>query len=494
MNKPRKSPKAAFQTAPAMNKSSSRRSSKKVKSKMQALHHQMSERFEKGTLRAALTASARLLDQERTNSQHLKMLAQLGVGMLVSKFVNSVDDYMSHYERTELPDEEIRPGFELGVMKKQKISLNLHMDEDKQMKTAKALYKTQSFPVFDSQSSKYSGDRALSLLSSEAGYNRQGVWAPLGVDYVPPTSGSSVLSTDVQYQTFNYTMFELFGELTRRYVTSEITTWLGDSANNSADIYFPVNKINDVITFSNYNKFLPVDFKVYVCECKSQTGLTPQKAWFSTDVDTSGQPMTPDYSYTPTELTGFTGAGYSTPFDWTTESAVHIAATPFFSPQFRQLWDVIDVVKFQLEPSDKMELTIERTLGKALSYRDLYFDFLQGFIGEDQTFPDHIYTPGDLALIVTFRGVPCFLKYGDSANGKAVNISPTKVAVNSRSTIVAAFPQQFTTEQLAEDNKNQFISGEGRVLDTDLDNDIYDSQWQPVVMTNTAKEDGGSKI
>lgn len=154
-------------------------------------------------------------------------------------------------------------------------------------------------------------------------------------------------------------------------------------------------------------------------------------------------------------------------------------------------------MKFDLEPSDKMELTINRHFRRTMSMRDLET------IGQSYTDKQSFYVEGDLALLTTFKGKPCFLQYFPTTGEPSLltpairdtDCGPSKIAIHSRTEMIGAFPNSYTTDLLEDETANPdgYISAKSRTLDIGIQTTAYDSNWKPVVMTNTFMQEGGSK-
>jgi hypothetical protein len=175
------------------------------------------------------------------------------------------------------------------------------------------------------------------------------------------------------------------------------------------------------------------------------------------------------------------------------ETSVHLGATPFYSPTFRENWEVRSLIKQKIETTDKFELTLHREFRKAHSLRELE--------QTRETLNEGFYNPGDYALIVCFKGDPALMKWSGAATTqtldlKEVDSSPVKLMMTSRSSISVTAPDLFTTDNAptTRPTGGNYIAGEGRVLDVSLDTHAYlDTNWTTSVITNVKEEEGGSR-
>ncbi len=401
---------------------------------------------------------------------------------------------MCMLEESPTFSEDSRIGLEMGNIYKKAIVLTDGMKKDSQMKLARELYKGQTWPCFNSQSSKYYGTLdVFKTLRSSAGANRQGVWYP---DDITAQLGNAWASVDKLnlngYITPLLLKQQYYNEIREYLMSSDIITWLDDDNNMSADIYYAINSVTDVVTFANAQKFLPVELKVYICKCKSRTLYAPAADWFVPTGDSQQYGRMRNayiYNNSTSSKSNPAGGGSITTFD---ESSVHLGATPFYSPTFRKNWEVVHVVKQEIQPTDKFELTIHREFRKCHSIREME----RGRRDIDNGF----YFEGDYALITTFKGLPCIMKYTGTASSsqfdtKEVDASPSRILMTSRSSFNISAPGLFTSSMVpSRNNFSNYISGEGRILDSDVSTYAYsDTTWAPSVMTNLEQKEGGAR-
>lgn len=453
-----------------------------------ALHNKFRKVYLGGTFDTHTRASSSLLR---------KLMATAGYLLLVSKFVNDPDDKVNYYERegSEYP-EELRPGYDMGSLYKQRINYYIGSSETKSMKTAKDLYGTNKYPLFNSAANPTYP--VMTQLYSSCGSNRKGVWAPFGWNWGMTSTDKEYFASHQQYSTLLSPTLSWFNWIYNNQMSDEMKTWLADGAQGAGDAYFPICNIIDTVTFSNYNQFVPVEYSVYICQCKRSTVIPPSTSWYSLGFFSNEAVQMPNaYTYAVETEVLTDPDNKSSTFTLSSETSVHVGSTPYFSPEFRTNWEVLDVVKFDLEPSDKMELTINRHFRRTMSIRDMESYVI------DYGNVDAYYQEGDLALLVTFKGKPCFLQYFPSADEPSpnpaairdVDCAPSKIAVHSRSEMIGAFPDTYETHLLNDmtTNPDGYISSKSRDLDITLQTTSYKSNWKPVVMTNTFMQQGGSK-
>ena len=372
---------------------------------------------------------------------------------------------------------------------------------DAQMRTAKKLYKSQNLPSFNTTSSNYSGNTAWSAVFGAAGEMRQGVFSPTKFNEIIgfPTDFKEAAYTTV-FQSQMMTQLFLWYEIYNRLMNSTDQAWLDNRpAESSSDMYFCINYIEDEVTIANAMEFSTCDLTIYLCKCKTATKFSPMQAWFVPQDQSPANPfeyMRSDYVYPgngvvvnfPGELNKTNGQ-VCYPY-----ANVHLGATPFYSPRFRDQWEVIDVIKKDLKSTDKLVLKIKREFRKAMSARDL--DFLKDTIGHG------LYNPGDYGLLITYKGTPTFMRYTGGTVGpgeqrvRETDCGPAKIVVNSRSSFGISSPDLKTSIFTPVDSikGENYVSGEGRVLDTEIrTRPFLDSEWGPEVVTNVYTAEGGPR-
>ncbi len=467
-----------------------------------SLSGKMAASFAKETIASHLTsrvsslAASKLVDVlpsgETTSVKEMLDLARKQTGF--KKIIPEQGD-MSFLEDSPVVREDAKMGSGMGFIYKKAICLTLGMKRDAQMKAAEVLYKSQTWPCFNSQSSKYYQNYPVfKVLQSSAGANRQGVWYPKNLNL---SGGSWSTVSTLAYNGYISPLLvqqQYYDELLDNLVSSDVITWLNEPDNFSADLYYAINSITDVVTFANAGKFLPLNLKIYLCKCKERTQFAPAGDWFipSGESSTSYRLMNPNYVYPSgdVELMGNPGDAGSEQSLYT-ETSVHLGATPFFSPTFRNNWEVVEVVKQTIEPTDKFELTLHRQFRHCHSIREMNshrMNIQKGF-----------YIPGDMAMVITYKGSPCIMKYTGQTNEpldlKEVDASPVKLMMTSRSSMNISAPNLYTSENISvSTNSTNYITGEGRVLDTSVDTHAYsDTDWSTNVITFLQEQEGGSR-
>lgn len=429
--------------------------------------------------------------------QNLSIKELLKTDMNFSKLMPGDDD-MDLYEKSDTFEEPTRIGNEMGSLYKQLIRLTIGAKQDEQMRTARDLYKGQTWPAFNSQSSKY-GTATYMAIYSTAGANRQGVWYPRNIN---ASAGAWTTESLLRYAGYISPILlkvQMYKEIRDNLLSSDIFTWLGQEENMSSDVFYGINSITDTITFANSMTFLPVELKVYLCQAKTRTKFPPASDWFipTGEAQASYNIMNSSYVYnSPTVTTEDPATGLQNTIF--TESSVHLGATPFYSPTFRDNWKVVDVINKTIEPTDKFELTLHREFRHAHSIREMEAAF-------DSMENKGWYQESDYAMVITFRGKPCFLKWNGeqpeevSLDTREVDASPAKILMTSRSSFNISAPNLFTTANVrSRDNNPNYIAGEGRVLDTSLETFTFETStdstgWQPNIVTNLAEQAGGAR-
>lgn len=410
------------------------------------------------------------------------------------------------YEESHVYKEENRIGQNMGHIYKKYLKITKGAKSDRQMKHAKALYKSQNWPCFNSASKKYWARigsvqyKAYEALFAQAGENRQGVWYPDEFLWNASTAPGPAWQEKALYQMYAgrlLTRASMYAEIRTFLLNLDDISWLNEDDDQSADKFYAIDRIEDVVTISNRMKFSPVNLKIYLCKAKKASLYSPQACWFRPDGSQQDNIMRNDYVYgSQVQDKNLPGEDYSSLGNITfyPEAAVHLGATPFYSPQFREHWAVEQVIKQQILPTDKFELTLNRRLRHALSIRDM-----EAMI-ETNNEPAGAYQPGDYALLITFRGEPGFMRFvgipqADQVTLRETDCTPSSITVESRSSMGVISPNLFNSDNTptGPNIQSNYIAGEGRVLDTELQTAEFASDWLPEVISNVSVEEGGSR-
>jgi hypothetical protein len=386
----------------------------------------------------------------------------------------------------------------MGNIYKRAIVLTMGMKQDSQMRTARKEYKAQTWPCFNSESSKYYTEgsniyNVARLLRSQAGTNRQGVWFPIDLAHSASSWTTTTYLKLNGYQQPVLLRQQYYDEIRRYLLSSSTISWLEEEDNMSSSLFFAINSVTDTITFANAQKFLPVELKIYICKCKTRTKFAPAADWFDpTSNSEEYELMRNEYIYGSTASQKTNPAQGGASWNIFDESSVHLGATPFYSPTFRNHWEVTHLVKQEILPTDKFELTLHREFRHAHDLRDLET--------ERESLNKGFYCEGDYALIITFKGLPCIMKYTGSLSEsdidtKEVDASPSRIIMTSRSSMNISAPNLTEPSMTpSRGNKDNYIAGEGRVLDTLINTHEYtDTNWEPSVMTNVSEQSGGAR-
>lgn len=417
------------------------------------------------------------------------------------------DEGFDSLEKSHVYKEESRIGSDMGSIYKKFFKIVLGDTTSQQMKYAKGLYKVQNWPAFNSTSTKYwknhQNDQtvAYEALFAQAGEMRQGVWFP---DNHGPGLGIPFDWRDrANYQMYSgrlLTKMAMYSEIRQYLMTDTDRAWLDQTDNMSADKFYAIDYIEDTVTIANGMKFSPVDLKIYLCKCKSGTGYSPASLWFRPDgTNTVENMMRNDYVYGTSSLeSNLPGADFSglQSVNHYGEASVHIGSTPYYSSMFRNHWEVEDVIKQEILPTDKFELCIKRHLKHATSVRDLEQQHDMNDGGGYAGFME-----GDYALLITFCGKPCFMRYQDTVGVnmqslRETDVSPSKILVTSHSSFGIASQNLVNSDSTPGTSKQSenYIAGEGRVLDTDIKTlSFSNADWLPEVITNVSVEEGGER-
>lgn len=367
---PTRKEKAAF-AASARKSAALSRALPKTRAFKKPLKTSIFEKHERGTLMSHL--------KEAMKDHTIKVspggaMTPIGVATTIAKKVLLREDDADMLEKSVLMEEPSRIGSDMGSVYTRVLKLTLGVKPDSQMRTAKKLYKSQQWPAFNTESAKYyksagTSSAWLTSVFSSVGANRQGVYQPF-------ESNPNSHWTNQYHQGYLdplMTKLQIGNELFDNLVSQETIAWLGDENNASSDLYYAINSIEDYVTISNLMKFSPVELKIYLCKCKSRTSNPACTDWFvPTGTENLKNFMRNAYIYEVNQAQIITDPDGGESGAFYPESSVHLGATPFYSPQFRAKWDVVDVVKQIIMPTDKFVLKVEREFRHAHSLRDLF--------------------------------------------------------------------------------------------------------------------------
>jgi hypothetical protein len=436
----------------------------------------------------------------------LDSLKQLNNQMAMAKLIPLAVGGFMQYAKSKWGEEPNKIGSpDMGAVFYKYIKIVEGARSSSQMKTAKKLYKSQNVPSVNTSSSTYSGNTAWSAAFTAAGEMRQGVYFPtkFGPIHGTLTNNWEAYAKYTVLQSGMLTHLALWQEIRNRFMTDEDRTWLdaiGSGAANeaSSDRYFAIDYIEDEITIANAMEFSNSDVSVYICKCKTRTKYSPAQAWFQPVIETGYDGagfMNPAYVYSSGLATvNFPGSLAKTAgLECYPYAACHVGATPFYSPTFRQEWEVLDVIKRNLKSTDKLTLKIKRELRNCISARDM--EFYKNEIGKGA------YNEGDYALLITHKGTKSFMKYtgGTVATGeqniRETDVGPSKLMINNRSSFGFVTPNLSSSVFLPSTSQQteNYISGEGRILDVNVRTLDFDSEWTPEVVTNVYTAEGGPR-
>jgi len=472
----------------------------KTKAYKQPLKTSIFEKHNRGTLKEHLKAAFKdhvLKVDPGTVSTPFSVATTLAKKILLR------EDDADMLEKSILMEEPSRIGSDMGSVFSRTIKLTLGIKPDSQMRTAKKLYKSQQWPAFNTESQKYyrsagTSSAWLTAVYSSVGANRQGVYQPF-------ESNPNSHWTNQYHQGYLdplMSKLQIGNELFDNLVSQQTIAWLGEENNASSDLYYAINSIEDYVTFSNLMKYSPVELKIYLCKCKSRTSNPACGDWFIPTGTTNNRNFMRDaYIYDGQSQIvtdpdgGETGAFYP-------ESSVHLGATPFYSPQFRAKWDVVDVVKQIIMPTDKFVLKFEREFRHAHSLRDLYEINNTAIPNGNQGW----WCEGDYNLVVTFKGLPSILELKSPGPNvqplREVDSGPAKISMTSRSRMQISAPNLHTPDSnpSVRPTWDNYVSGEGRVLDTEIRTIPFanvdgsaGAAWAISVVTNVEEKAGGSR-
>jgi hypothetical protein len=430
------------------------------------------------------------------------------VGYVAGKILPT-DGGFDAMEKSPVYREESRIGSDMGFIYKKFIRITLGDKTDRQMKYAKGLYKVENWPSFDSKSNKYWKDwtedtyKAFEALYSQAGEMRQGVWFPSVIR--PDGSSISDWRDQALYQMWSgrlLTKMAMYYEIRQYLMTDADRTWLDQTDNMSADKFYAIDYIEDTVTIANGMEYSPVDLKIYLCKCKSNTVYSPAALWFNPEGENvPANLMRNDYVYDSTpDSSNLPSSAFAdlSPVTHYGNASVHVGATPFYSSSFRNHWSVEEVIKQTILPTDKFELCVKRHMRKAQSVRELeQLRDPSGSAGGNNA----PYSEGDYALLITFRGKPGFMRYTGTLDVgqeglRETDVTPSKILVTSRSSFGIASPNLVNSDSTPGTSKQteNYIAGEGRVLDTELKTlDFMNADWKPEVITNVEVKEGGAR-
>jgi len=306
---------------------------------------------------------------------------------------------------------------------------------NKYVKSANDLYGKNSrwlLPPEGENSAQY-----YNRVYAQAGSNRQGwaTWALFG-----ESASDAAISNWDSWKIYQYFGLPSSGMIANEFVRSGMTTDFYentlDQTNSNAikfrddymvDLRTTINSRYSVHSFFNSNKYSDANIKVYVCQSKLRQSNTP--IWFDIcgwgNTNISGNGLVPQKGKVVTAGNHAPGAGvnwfnssedtirYQLASSGGTvtrfvETSSVLGMTPQQSQQFRDNWEVLDVLDCTIGPNDTWDLHLEQKFSKSFSVRQWMTDFGRVMRGEDGEYDSYLkyHSKGDVVLLTVFSGSP----------------------------------------------------------------------------------------
>lgn len=173
-----------------------------------------------------------------------------------------------------------------------------------------------------------------------------------------------------------------------------ILTEMPPLAAGDIDYYFPIQSWESKIRMTNTNRYLPLDLKVYLVQCITDTSLGPVDVWYPRLAAANDSERMNFQYVTPAptdESVPQAGGGVTTV---RTGSYIHPQATPGMSTKFKKTYKILKVRSMHLKASETLEYTIKRHYSKPMSAQTYNEGARRGF-------SRHV---GDLDVMIEFQG------------------------------------------------------------------------------------------
>jgi len=326
---------------------------------------------------------------------------------------------------------------EAGVKYTSKFEID-HGEPNKYMRAANNLYGKESrWLRMPPGASDGVTEAYINRLYSQCGANRQGFMTG-GLLRESPSLISQL--TWESWRIFNYyglpSTGMMINEFIRNGMTSDLFNAMFNRSNQSAqdfaanfmvDLRTNINSRFSIHSFFNSNKYSDANIKVYVCQSKLRYSTKPW--WFSIcSWGNTGINPVNETGLIP-KLGKIVKEGYEGPgsgVNWfdailgyiryiessTLATIVEVSSvlgmTPQQSQQFKDNWEVLDVLDCTIGPNDTWDLHVEEKFNKGFSTRQWLADFNEFAKGPEGVYSDgfHGTAKGDVVLIPVFSGNP----------------------------------------------------------------------------------------
>ena len=328
---------------------------------------------------------------------------------------------------------------EAGIKFSSKFEID-HGEPNKYMRAANNLYGSESRWILTAGADA-SAESYHNRIYSQTGANRQG-WYTGGLFKTSPTLTSQ--SSWESWQVPAYFGLPSCGMMIHMFIYEGLTNELFDSMfnrlNQSAldfqknfmvDLITNINSRFAVHTFWNSNKYTDANIKVYVCKSKLRSLSIPwwfsMCSWGNSGIDPETMyGLIPEKGKVVKEGNKAPGAGVNW-FDAISENIRYnnsptttgrintvvevssvLGMTPQQSQQFKDNWEVLDVLDCTIGPNDCWDLHVEEKFSKGFSIRQWLADFGDFSKGYQGMYDNRLKNTakGDVVLIPVFSGEP----------------------------------------------------------------------------------------
>ena len=357
---------------------------------------------------------------------------------------------------------------------------------------------------------------------SQAGINRKGWYAP----WINCTAGRQRFYNSAQFeiamdQTGTVNSGMIWNFILNYGMTEAVKTWMVNTTAGNSDLLFPITSVKSVHSIRNRMEFTPIDITIYVCRAINN-GIVGHPACYMYEGwdNQQGSPI-PDSHYAPVygepqsyvwETDEDTLQMYSPPVyvtlqsqDIVKESSTVLGITPFWSPSFRENWEVCEVLKQRLEPNDRWLFEIERSFSQPHSFREMSLIYggegsIQGTIGNITK-----YARGDYEILISFNGIPgtCEGNYPAALDehGNYTGLNLQVDALKSKISKTVNHQLSFAWKTLSSSQagvadvpelmEEGWITSTQRTTDLERRTAAFDDGYNAVVTTNQEKQRGG---
>lgn len=362
---------------------------------------------------------------------------------------------------------QVTPELERGFMYSKEFIVRANK-RSKIFERNKELYARTKHMYFDMYNQELSYQRSGNSLRSfnwpalysQTGYNRRGWYGPTSTFTAKGAYGminSPLLPIDTfltgSLQRWGFVREHLCSAATDSYMQNQAAY----STNNLRDLSFLLSKSIDTMTVFSRNADIGVNVTAHILRCRKSTMDNPHLMLSSFDTSSPNFLKCPNnfvYDRSPSQGPGSRplpvydrGSSFMSAGTWA-ETSTSVGVSYSLSPMLKEHWEVVEVMKQKLMPSDKWEIKVVQEYSDVFSYRAM--QSLNPYLPDPDTidpgpaidtYTGNRYNTGDLAMLFTFTGDPGNGVYrsSDQPGAEVANQSwkqlPSRISIMSNSSI-----------------------------------------------------------